>query len=287
MAELNYEKLLADKKLEIGVAIGYPFVSEFTAISEFLKSSGFRFDNSHTQFYDVFTKKKNYTKKATKAEPKPASVEITIEVTIIHGDYDSRKDKTIIPGKKNAKATFASFLAKKEVVLYSGHARAGHGPDFDGDDVTAQNFVIGDNSTYHRNGVLRKTPFYNHAQIPKNQQNDLEAMSKSKQFRGGMYRAWFFNACSSVNYLDEVRGRWLKQKFQGSLVRDENGNRISENNLLFFGTRHSIRTDALPLLKELIEFHSMEQIIKAMSASEKALSEASKEKFQNDTFFSN
>jgi hypothetical protein len=275
MAELNYEKLLADKKLEIGVAIGYEFNSEFADMVNFLKSGGFTLNAGHTKFYDIYSRRKMYQKKKTKTDPNPVSVEILIEVSIMYS------------GKDNPKSTFSDFLANKEVVLYSGHARAGHGPDFDGDDVTAQNFVIGDNSFYHRSGVLPKTPFYNHAQIPKTQQNDLEAMSRDKKFRSGTYRAWFFNACSSKNYLDEVRGVWKKNMFQGSLVRDEKGNRISNNNLLFFGTRHTIRTDALPLLKELVEFHSMDQIIKAMSAQEKAISERNKETFQNDTFFSN
>jgi hypothetical protein len=279
MAELNYEKLLADKKLEIGVAIGYEFDAEFASMVNFLKSAGFTLNARHTKFYDVYSRKKMYQKKKTKADPNPASVEILIEISIMYS------------GKDNPKSTFSDFLANKEVVLYSGHARAGHGPDFDGDDVTTQNFVIGDNSFYHRSGVLPRTPFYNHAQIPKNQQNDLEAMSRDKKFRNGSYRAWFFNACSSKNYLDEVRGVWKKNMFQGSLVRDEKGNRISSDNLLFFGTRHSIYTDALPLLKELIDFHTMDQIVNKMSESEKNIRKGNtdpKERvFQNDTFFSN
>jgi hypothetical protein len=251
MAELNYEKLLADKKLEIGVAIGYEFNAEFATMVNFLKSAGFTLNARHTKFYDIYSRKKMYQKKKTKADPNPASVEILIEISIMYS------------GKDNPKSTFSDFLANKEVVLYSGHARAGHGPDFDGDDVTTQNFVIGDNSFYHRSRVLPRTPFYNHAQIPKNQQN----------------------------YLDEVRGVWKKNMFQGSLVRDEKGNRISSDNLLFFGTRHSIYTDALPLLKELIEFHTMDQIINKMSESEKNIRKGNtdpKERvFQNDTFFSN
>jgi hypothetical protein len=225
---LDYGKLFKDKKLEIGVAVGDEFDAEAISMINYLTKNGFT-EKSKSTAKNTYTAKKSYK---TPGDNTAGNIDIEVIVDLTWS------------AKTNAKDTYADFLANKEVAIYSGHARYGTGPDFDEKDSTKGNFVIGKGYDKHMNDIL------------KSNKNDLQSMSGSGKFDMKSYQAWFFNACSSTNYKDEIRG---------GHVANKSGDKKSSDNLRFMGTKHSIVSDALPLLQGIIEMKSMDQLIKIMN----------------------
>jgi len=84
-----------------------------------------------------------------------------------------------------AKQQFQSAMSNAELVVYSGHARYGTGPDFDPITSPAGNYVIGD--TYSPGHVVFGP-------------NDL-----AKTKLPDSYQLMFFDACRTTDYLDDLR----------------------------------------------------------------------------------
>jgi peptidoglycan hydrolase-like protein with peptidoglycan-binding domain len=84
-----------------------------------------------------------------------------------------------------AKQQFQAAMSNAELLVYSGHARYGTGPDFDPIDSPAGNYVIGD--TYSPGHVVFGS-------------NDL---AKTKLTDG--YQLMVFDACRTRDYLDDLR----------------------------------------------------------------------------------
>lgn len=273
MGNIDYAKLLRDRRLDIAIGIGYEFAGEkpdfddeIGRIVSLLRVNGFtkKSNLSTDAFYDTYQLRKKYGT----ADLKPLDIDIYVYLTW---------SKKMSPAQ-----TFASFLATKEIVIYSGHARVGIGPDFDDEHNNKQNFIIGLNSTAHLSKQIstQQSPHdlnllkkYTNG-VSSRKDNDLENISKKNLFREDLYQVWFFNACSSVDYLDEIRGKWsIKDKaYKHGLVRVDGGKMKSKENLLVFGTKYSVRADATRILNSLIAGKTMDDIIKAMTDYEKTIS---------------
>lgn len=258
---INYTKLFQDKKLEIGIAIGHEFhSSEFVPIETLLLSEGF------TLAHNTPAKKTYTAKKKFKVQGDNTAPDVEIDIII----------ECISENSSGAKATFGEFLTEKEITLYSGHARYGTGPDFDENKSVSENFVIGVNSALHAAGKLTKGYNREKNELLRGRANDLEALSKAGKFDPDLYQVWFMNACSSINYLDEIRG---------GLVTDSVGKKKSKENLRFMGTSKSIYADSIPIIKGLLDMDTMEEIIEAMNKYESDKVKAHGEKPAKSYYF--
>ncbi|HEY0106165.1 MAG TPA: DUF4157 domain-containing protein, partial [Rhizomicrobium sp.] len=231
---LDYNRMLSDGKLDIGVAIGVEFLSEFDDLAAMLEKHKFSRGTSggnvmYTSAVDM----------PVPGDNTAATMKFAINVELISENSAHPKD------------SLESFLATKDIALYSGHARYGTGPDFDSKESPDQNFVIGLNSSLHDkpgSGVTKGyDPHMN--ELLKGRKNDLEAMSKAGRFDNNLYQVWMFNACSSDQYQDEIRG---------GLVADKGGAKKTAANLRIFGTTHSIYSDCVPIVEGLISLQSMQ-----------------------------
>ena len=240
---IDYTKLLADRKMEIGIAVGDEFDTEFMALHTLLLKENFKLIQK-TKESSTYTLTKNVLIPGDSATVN-VPIQIVIEITYAQND--------------NPKKTYSRFLSEKEIAIYSGHARYGTGPDFDSKKSVKENFIIGVNSALHKAGKLKKGYDREMNAILKGAANSLEEMSNSGQFDPNKYQVWFMNACTSANYLDEIRN---------GLVTDKSGTKKSRTNLRFVGTNSEISTDAVAMVQALIYLKSMDEIIAAMNASE-------------------
>lgn len=273
MANIDYAKLLRDRRLDIAIGIGYEFAgekpgfsNELNVIVAILRANGFikKTIAASDPYYDTYYLRKKYSA----ANQQVVDIDIYVYLTSSH--------------KKSPAQVFASFLATSEIVIYSGHARVGIGPDFDDEKSSAQNFIIGLNSAAHLKGQIstQQSPHDLSSltkykkDVASRKDNDLESISKKNLFREDLYQVWFFNACTSIDYVEEIRGKWsVKDKARKhGLVRTPDGKMKSRDNLLLFGTKYSVVADASRILMKLLEGKSMDDIIKAMNEYEKTLS---------------
>jgi len=162
-----------------------------------------------------------------------------------------------VPPGTGGKANFAKGLNDSELTFYSGHARMGIGPDFDPDKSPYENFIIGVGSALHDKGRVKaaKDVALTHYVIDK--KNDLEAMKD--KWDPEKYRVWFFNACSSIAYMDELRGGLLPEK-------------MDRHQLDLFGTTQSVPIAAglaptFANLEGILTGQTMEEIVRRMQAA--------------------
>lgn len=89
--------------------------------------------------------------------------------------------------------------------------------------------------------------------------NDLEEMSRSGRFDPERYRVWFFNACTTLAYMDELRGGILPAG-------------MDRHNLDLFGTQAPVPLVAemaanLAMLDGIVSAQTMEEITRSMGAA--------------------
>ena len=164
----------------------------------------------------------------------------------------------ITPGE-GAAAQYGKALADSEIAIYNGHARRGIGPDFDEDKSPKENFVIGINSALHAAGRAIPTAKVDQSHYVTDKVNDLEEMSKAGKFDKEKYRVWFFGACTSLAYFDELRGGILPES-------------VDRSNLDLLGTTHEMPKVAsvagtITLLDGILASQTIEQIAAAMEKS--------------------
>lgn len=179
----EYGKLFQDGVLEATIAVGYDEdssdLSEAPQVRAGLKQRGF-------QQLDV----KNLD------DPQLEELGLDPEKIDRDGEYWTKSFdasgqqvraavRLIDRASPEAKQQFQDSMANAELVVYSGHARYGTGPDFDPIDSPLGNYVIGD--TYSPGHVVFGD-------------NDL---SKTKMTDG--YQLMFFDACRTTDYRDDLR----------------------------------------------------------------------------------
>ena len=186
--------------------------------------------------------------------------------TVTYPDHDGKRitkdiaiSITLIPPGTGAKAAYAKGLNQSEVALYSGHARRGIGPDFDADKSPYENFIIGIGSALHEAGRVQAAGAVAESHYVTSRKNDLEAMKKSGVWDEEKYRVWFFSACSSIAYMDELRGGLLPD-------------RMDRHSLDLFGTTQEIPIagglePVFANLEGILSAETMEQIALDMQRS--------------------
>ena len=207
-----------------------------------------------------FSTPETYTGKRSVTYPDKTGARVTKDITIT---------VTLVPPGIGGKANFTKGITESELVFYNGHARRGIGPDFDADKSPYENFVIGVGSALHESGRVQAAGAVAESHYVINKKNDLEAMKG--QWDPEKYRVWFFNACSSIAYFDELRGGLLPDK-------------MDRHNLDLFGTTQSVPIAAglapvLANLEGILAADTMEGIVARMQAAtiaafRKALSDA-------------
>jgi hypothetical protein len=269
---IDYTKLFKDKKLEVGIAIGHGFFedepkkkSEFNSIVALLETAGKELKN-FSSTGSKGTRLIKFTKEFPVQGDKTAPpVAIDVEFNIV-------SEESATPKK-----TYSEFLSKDEIVIYSGHAREGTGPDFDAVESVKENFIIGVNSVLHKAGKLTRGYDEHMNKILEGYGNDLEAMSKAGKIDPDKYQVWFFNACRSIDYLDEIRR---------GLVTDKTGKIKSKANLRFVGTKFTIYSDAAKIVEGILNMQSMDEIIRIMDVNEKAEVKKRREEVKSGYYFS-
>ncbi len=106
-----------------------------------------------------------------------------------------------------ARASFERAVEQDEVVIYSGHARYGTGPDFDHIDSGAGNFVVDKGG----NEIGDKPPRHLREAL-------AERSSDLPKVDGGPgYQLMIMNGCTTENYVDDLRDpRALKGRDHGN-----------------------------------------------------------------------
>jgi hypothetical protein len=100
---------------------------------------------------------------------------------------------------------FREGLSSDEITIYAGHARYGSGPDFDAMASPLENFRIGIDSAMRAAGRRTNVDEARRHGVAIDEENDLLEMVNSGSFDSNQYRVLFFNACTSLAYLDEIR----------------------------------------------------------------------------------
>jgi len=261
---IDYTRLFNDKKLEVGIAIGAE-VGEFDGLVKFVEEAGKalkNFSSTGSKGSRVIKFTKEFPVQGDNTAP-PITIEVVFSI--------------ISAESATPKESFTGFLSQQEIVIYSGHARMGTGPDFDAKESVEKNFIIGVNSALHKAGKLSKGYDAHMNEVLEGYGNDLEAMSKTGKIDPEKYQVWFFNACSSIQYLDEIR--------QG-LVTDKSGKTKSKANLRIAGTKASISSDAIKIVDSILKMKTMDELISIMDINEKALPKEAGEKPRDSYFFS-
>jgi hypothetical protein len=179
----EYDKMFKDGVLNTTIGIGYDEdgndIEQRKEIVEGLATRGF-------EPLDVANKSDDELKKLG-IDPKMVDREATYYTKKFDNDG---KDvvalvKLVDRNSTNPKKQFGDGMENSELVIYSGHARYGSGPDFDDIKSSKGNYVIG--QPYEQGHVTIGA-------------NDLK---KAKMTDG--YQMMMFDGCTTRNYLDDLR----------------------------------------------------------------------------------
>jgi peptidoglycan hydrolase-like protein with peptidoglycan-binding domain len=241
----DYERLFADGYLDVTVAIGYDEGGTHTAalqnVHDWLSARGFE------ALPPEQGKPEQHRLRRDVTYPTRAGTRMTREIII--------RMAVIGPGP-GAAEQYGKALKDSEIAIYNGHARRGIGPDFDEDKSPKENFIIGVGSALHDAGrAIEPSKIEQHHYVI-DRVNDLEQMTKSGEFDKEKYRIWFFGACTSMAYFDEIRGGILP------------GN-VDRTNLDLLGTRQPLYKVAgvpsiLAMVEGILASQTIEQITTAM-----------------------
>jgi peptidoglycan hydrolase-like protein with peptidoglycan-binding domain len=253
---VDYDRLFADNKFDVTLAIGYddPKGSRKGLHEQNIKDAhawleGQHFERVTATNGDAATGPTELWRSVRKiGYPSRSGDRVEREITI--------NFRLILPGK-GAAAAFGQSLNESELTMYAGHARRGIGPDFDEDKSKYENFVLGVNSALHKAGRLVSPTAVERAHYVVDKKNDLEEMGKQGKWDKEKYRIWFFNACSTIAYMDELRGGLLPAE-------------MDRTNLDVFGTTTPPATfqvlskTSLAMLEGILNAETMEEILRHM-----------------------
>ena len=245
---LEYERLFADGRLDVAIAVGYDEGKahewKLPELRAGLESRGFTPGLLGLDGSPVTYEADKTIQFPTATGPQTRTIKVVVRVEA--------------PGD-GAAARFGNALAETELTIYTGHARRGVGPDFDPDKSAKENFIIGVGSALHAAGRATEPSAVEQHHYVTDRVNDLEAMTASGRLDQEKYRVWFFNACTSVAYFDELRGGILPPS-------------MDRRNLDLFATRKPVRTIAgvatsLAMLDGVMAASTAEQITRGMETA--------------------
>jgi peptidoglycan hydrolase-like protein with peptidoglycan-binding domain len=180
-----YDKLFADGKLNTTIAVGFDdknaHKDEIDKIDAGLTGRGYTKLEPGKATPEQF--------RAAGIDPDKVNKDSTYYAKTFQ--YNGKPVQSVVelitPGP-NAKANYAKAMANSEVVMYTGHARYGSGPDFDSINSPAGNFRIG--QPYGGHVALNKGP------------TDLQQTKMTRD-----YQLMLFDGCTSTNYLGPLRSK--------------------------------------------------------------------------------
>ncbi len=194
----DYSRLYADGRLDVTIALGYDEHgttpdAEREVLSG-LRGRGFRALSSDEISRMSATDRARLGLTADRIDPNAryfikddgAGGNADTVVRLISPSGDGARDR----------ASFERAMRQDEVVLYSGHARYGTGPDFDDINSGAGNFVIDG----HGNRDHGRPPAGLRSAIGSSSRSDLRGLSDRPD-----YQLLIFNACSTEEYLHNLR----------------------------------------------------------------------------------
>jgi peptidoglycan hydrolase-like protein with peptidoglycan-binding domain len=247
---VDYDRLFADGKLDITLALGYDEkgLQHFNIedAHAWLTDRGFKAADSSPRDPNAISetwtlvRKINFPTRAGSREER----DITINFQLL------------TPGAGASKA-YGKALSDSELTIYAGHARKGVGPDFDDKHTPVENFVIGVNSALKAAGRTKAADAVRKNEYTVGKLNDLEEMGKSGTFDKDKYRVWFFNGCGTIAYMDELRGGGLPPE-------------VDRRNLDLFGTTSPPATfqvlsqTSLTLVDGILAGETMEGMLRSM-----------------------
>jgi peptidoglycan hydrolase-like protein with peptidoglycan-binding domain len=243
---LDYERLFQDDRLDVAFAVGFDEGQSHQRDLEDTRRG--LLDRGFTELYaNIEGTRMEYVKRTEVSFPGATGARQTKTISVV---------ANIISPGAGAAAEFGAALADSELAIYVGHARMGIGPDFDPDTDPAENFVIGINSALHAAGRATDAGTVARHHYVVDRVNDLEAMTAAGRFDQERYRVWFFNACRSIAYLDEIRGGILPES-------------VNRSSLDVFATTRSIPIlsgtgPSFAMLDGVLQAQTMEEIVRMM-----------------------
>lgn len=173
---------------------------------------------------------------------------------------------TLIEPGQGAASAFRRGLSTSEVTMYNGHARYGSGPDFDAASSPTENFRIGIDAAMAQAGRRTRYDEARHHGIVMDAEHDLQDMVSSGEFDPNQYRILFFQACTSMAYLDEVRS-----ELGGTENIDVIGSRVPT---YFTPQKSDINpVEVISLLSGILHGQTVEQVVDAMESNQRAFYE--------------
>jgi hypothetical protein len=206
---VDYERLLADRRIDVTVAIGASDTTvargsrtnyeETRRPVEDLAAERFRTWMSNNGFsLELLGWSGNEYWKATRtidwlgSDGRPHSRSVDVWINLV------------VP-TAGAAREFREGLRSDEITIYAGHARYGSGPDFDAMASPLENFRIGIDAAMRAAGRSTSVDEARRHGVALDEEHDLLEMVNSGSFDPNRYRVLFFNACTSLAYLDEIR----------------------------------------------------------------------------------
>lgn len=208
---VDYDRLLADGRLSITVAIGH---TDYDVVRR--DSPDAAWEETTTPVEDLAAERFRAWLRAHTFELELLGLDgeeqwharRTLTWTGRDGAEQSREVdvwvRLVTPGAGAARA-FRQGLTRDEIAIYDGHARYGSGPDFDEKKSAVENFRIGIDRALQDAGRRTRVAEARRHGVAVDEENDLVEMVNSGDFDKERYRVWFFNACTSLAYLDEIR----------------------------------------------------------------------------------
>lgn len=227
--EIDYTRLLADGKLDMGIAVGKDFKDEHTQYINYFLSQGFT-EEARPPGQENGPR----TFRGTKTMPDPhcsdQTLEIEVSVTLIY------------EGTDNVKEEFKSMLLSKEVFMYSGHSRDKVGPQFGRPNNQKTNFDF--HHTYDN--------------------KELEKLSKERGFDPNLYQVCFMNACQSGQWVSSVGYALGTSGGRNGRVLPK-----ASANYLFIASKYNSHSDLSVFLSGFFREQPIQSLFEAMRAHEK------------------
>lgn len=281
---VDYDRLLADGRLDVTVALGATdeTVRRETSAGnteptsrpvEDLEAERFRTWMTSEGFaLELFGMAGNEYWKTTR----------TISWTGAEGTQHRREVdiwiNLIVPAAGAAWA-FRQGLSNDEITIYFGHARYGSGPDFDDKDEAAENFRIGIDRAMAAAGRRTRVDVARRHHVAIDEEHDLMEMVNSGNFDADRYRVLFFNACTSLAYLDEIR-----EQIGGT----QNVDVVATRRPSMFTTRESrvAVTEVQRFLTGILTAESVESVIAGLDEAQRQMHQGSGHQFPRGGIYS-
>ncbi len=218
----EYDKLFADGRLDTTIAVGFDehknHVDSVKQTIRGLKNDGYKLVD-YNALSDAEKSKMGLT--GDRYDPNAQYFHKTFKDTNTGKDIVSVV-RLVEPsmGGREARASFKQALEQDEVVLYSGHARYGTGPDFDHKTKGEGNFVINEAGNKQHEPPPQKLK-----DAIKGRNTDLDQIKAHPK-----YQLLILNGCSTIEYMPNLRSAMFTDR------NPDNTDIVITNNTTWVGT---------------------------------------------------